>query len=463
MTHPDNEEKKTILSRRDFLGSAALAAATVTIVPRHVLGGPGFKAPSDKLNIACIGVGGKGFSDTLGVSEENIVALCDVDDAKMTEFRQRIVEYRPKAISWFDKARKFKDFRKMLDKMDKEIDAVTISTPDHTHAVAAMMALKMKKHTFVQKPLTHTIAEARALAAEAQKQGVATQMGNQGHAGKEARMINTWIQAGAIGDVTEVHCWTNRPIWPQGIQAPEESMPVPDTLDWDLWLGPARSRPYHPALCHFVWRGWFDFGTGALGDMGAHIMDHPYWALKLGHPATVQASSTPVTEDSYPVASVVKYTFPEREGMPPVALYWYDGGLMPERPEDMEPGRRMGSGEGGVLYIGTRGKLMHATYGLNPRLVPETRMQEFVRPEPVIPESPGIQAEWIEAAKNGGKSTTDFSYSGPLTETMLLGNIAIRMKDMNRVLEWDGGKGEIVNLPEADELLRMPYRAGWTL
>ena len=463
-----SESKSEKYSRRQFLSAAALTAATVTIVPRHVLGGPGYKAPSDKLNIACIGVGGKGKADIMGVSSENIVALCDVDSRKYAELQTKIETDLPEteipqAMEWFNKVKRYKDYRKMLSEMEKDIDAVTVTIPDHSHAAAAMMALRMKKHVFVQKPLTHTIQEARALAAEAKKQGVTTQMGNQGHASEGARLINEWIWDGAIGDVTEVHCWTNRPIWPQGIPAPTESVPVPPELDWNLWLGPAADRPYNPALCHFVWRGWQDFGTGAVGDMGAHIMDHPYWALNLKYPSTIQATSTALNDASYPLASRVKYTFPARGNMPPVDLYWHDGGLKPFLPEDLEPGRRLGDWNGGMLFMGTKGKLMASCYGDNPRLIPETKMQAYTRPAKTIPRSPGIYEEWIEAAKAGKKSTTDFSYSAPLTETMLLGVLATKLQDKNIILEWDGEKGEITNLPEANELLYMPYREGWSL
>jgi len=461
-----NDKKHESMTRRDFISKTALTAATISIVPRHVLGGPGHKAPSDRLNVACIGVGGKGRDDIQGVFNENVIALCDVDDEKMASLPSRLAERFEDTTAidnWFGKVKKFKDFRVMLDKLDKEIDAVTVTTPDHTHAIAAMMALKMKKHVYVQKPLTHTIHEARMLASEAAKAGVATQMGNQGHAGEGARLINEWIWDGAIGDVTEVHCWTNRPIWPQGIDAPKDRPAVPSTLDWNLWLGPMIWRPYHPDLCHFVWRGWRDFGTGALGDMGAHIMDHPYWALKLRYPKTVQASSTQFTDDSWPVAAKVIYQFPEREGLPPVKLTWYDGGLMPERPKDIEPGRRLGEMDGGMLFVGTKGKLMAGCYGSHPRLIPESSMQAYKRPEKTILRSPGIYQEWIDAAKNGTKSSTDFSYSGPLTETMLLGDVAVLMKDNPIILEWDGDKGEITNLPEANALLHLPYREGWSL
>ncbi len=449
------------ISRRNFIGGAAIATAAFTIVPSHVLGGPGKKAPSDLLNIACVGVGGKGSSDIEGIASENIVALCDVDETQFTSFEEYIKE-KPEIQEKYKKAKKYRDWREMLDK-EKNIDAVVISTPDHNHAVIAMRAMKMGKHIYCQKPLTHTVYEARMLAKTAQETNVVTQMGNQGHATEEARLICEWIWDGAIGNVTEVHAWTNRPIWPQGIERPKEIPSVPPTLDWNLWLGPAPWRPYHPAYCPFSWRGWFDFGTGAVGDMGAHILDHPYWALKLEYPTTIQSSSTIMTEDSFPLASIVHYTFPARDNMPPVNLTWYDGGLTPPRPIELEANRMMGDWNGGVLYIGDKGMLMHSCYGSNPRLIPETKMKEYTRPAKTIIRSPGIYLEWIEAIKNGGKSTTDFSYSGPLTETMLLGNIATRMKDKNVILEWDPKKFEITNLAEANQFLKTEYRDGWSL
>ena len=453
------ETDKTTVSRRTFLGSTAATAASFMIVPRHVLGGPGQTAPSDKLNIACVGVGGKGRSDTRSVSTENIVALCDVDDNNVANIMKPDPETGAEP---YKNAQVFRDFRKMLDKV-KDIDAITVSTPDHTHAVIAMAAMKRGKHVFVQKPLTHTIYEARMLAEAAKKYNVVTQMGNQGHAGEEGRLINEWIWDGAIGDVHEVHAWTNRPVWPQGIEAPKEIPSVPDSLDWNLWLGPAKFRPYHPAYVPFKWRGWLDFGTGAVGDMGAHILDHPYWALKLGHPTTVTASSSARNKDSYPIATIITYEFPKRGKMPPVKLTWYDGGLTPPRPAELEPGRRMGDGGGGVLFVGDKGKMMCSTYGRNPRIIPETRMKEYKRPEKTIPRSPGIHAEWIEAIKAGKKSTTDFSYSGPLTETMLLGVVAVLTADKNTVLEWDPKAMKITNLPEANDYLQMEYRKGWSL
>jgi predicted dehydrogenase len=431
------------------------------IVPRHVLGGRGQTAPSDKLNIGCVGVGGKGTSDTWSVSTENIIALCDVDDTQMADFlthRRNNPENQP----MYDKANKYRDFRIMLEK-EKSLDAITVSTPDHNHAVIAMTAMKMGKHVFVQKPLTHTVKEAQMLAEAAKKYNIVSQMGNQGHAGEEGRLMNEWIWDGAIGDVREVHVWTNRPIWPQGIDAPKEIPSVPSTLDWNLWLGPAPFRPYHPAYAPFNWRGWWDYGTGALGDMGAHLIDHPFWALNLGHPKTVQASSTRFTEDSFPLAEMVTYEFPARGEMPPVKLTWFDGGIAPPRPAEMEAERKMGDSGGGVLFLGDEGILMCSTYGGNPRLVPETRMQEYTRPEKTIPRSPGIQAEWIQAIKDGKKSTTDFSYSSKLTIMMLLANIAVRMVEHNMKLEWDGEKMEFTNLPEANAFLHKEYRPGWSL
>jgi len=456
------------ISRRSFIGRTAAAAGAFTIVPSHVLGGPGKVAPSDKLNIACVGVGGKGRSDIASVSSENVVALCDVDDTQMDNFLKYASEERErpelnlKLKELFEKAHKYRDFRVMLEK-EKSVDAVVVSTPDHTHAVIAMMAIKMGKHVFCQKPLTHTVYEARMLAKAAKENNVTTQMGNQGHASEGARLINEWIWDGAIGDVREVHAWTDRPIWPQGIERPEEIPSVPPTLDWNLWLGPAPYRYYHPAYCPFVWRGWYDFGTGAVGDMGAHILDHPFWALKLNAPTTISASSTKMTEDSYPLASTVHFTFPARGTMPLVKLTWYDGGIMPPRPEELEVGRRMGDEDGGVLFVGDKGKLMCNCYGNNPRLIPETKMIEYTRPEKTIPRSPGIHEEWIEACKAGKKSTTDFSYAAQLTETMLLGNIATRLQSRNIILEWDSEKMEITNLPEANEYLHKDYRDGWTL
>ena len=454
-------EGKT-LSRRTFLTASAAAAAGAMVVPRHVIGATQRRrAPSDTVNIACVGVGGMGYSDTRGVRSENIVALCDVDDEQMAKLL-RSDELEPKEKAMYEKAAKYRDFRRMLEK-EKGIDALTVTVPDHNHAVIAMTAIKLGKHVYVQKPLTHTIKEARLLAKAAKEANVVTQMGNQGHSKEGARLICEWIWDGAIGNVNEVHVWTNRPIWPQGIDAPKEIPSVPSTLEWDVWLGPAPYRPYHPAYCPFAWRGFWDFGTGALGDMGAHLLDQPFWALKLGYPTSVQASSTPFTKDCYPWAEVVTYEFPARGTMGPVKLTWWDGGLTPPRPTELEDGRMMGDEGGGVLFRGDKGLLMCGTYGENPRLIPESRMQEYKRPEKTIPRSPGIREEWIEAIKKGTKSTTDFSYASPLTEVMLLANVAVRLKDKNMKLLWDGEKMQFTNLPEANQYLHFDYRPGWSL
>ncbi|MBN2417709.1 Gfo/Idh/MocA family oxidoreductase [bacterium] len=456
------------ISRRSFMTGTAAAAAAFTIVPRHVLGGPGYKAPSDTLVVACVGLGGKGFSDSVAMAGERVVALCDVDEVRASQKHkvgeENGVDVHKSVFDYFPKAKFYKDFRVMLEK-EKSIDAVTVSTPDHTHAVIAMAAIRAGKHVFVQKPLTHTVYEARMLNEAAKKAGVVTQMGNQGHAGEGQRLMCEWVWDGAIGDIREVHCWTDRPIWPQGQEAPKEIPSVPPTLAWDLWLGPARWRPYHPDYLPFNWRGWWDFGTGALGDMGAHILDTAYWPLKLTYPDTVQASSTRFTADSPPLAEIIQYEFPARGNMPPVTLTWYDGGLMPPRPEYIEQGRRMGDSSGGTLLVGDKGTIMCGCYGTNARIIPETKMREYQRPEKTIPRSPGIHEEWIEACKKGdpGATTTNFGYSGPLTETMLLGNVAVRLQDKQMKLHYDGKTGQITNLDEANEYLHMEYREGWKL
>ncbi|MBN1359846.1 MAG: Gfo/Idh/MocA family oxidoreductase [Sedimentisphaerales bacterium] len=453
------------ISRRAFV-TAAAGAAAFTIVPRHVLGGPGDVPPSEKLNIAGIGVGGQGATDLLAVSSENIVALCDVD--------------RRQAAETFKKhpgARRYSDFRVMLEKEGKNIDAVVVATPDHTHAVASMMAIKMGKHVFCEKPLTHSMDEARRIAGAAREAGVATQMGNQGHSGEGIRLICEWIWDGAIGPVREVHAWSTHPVWPQGLTRPAETPPVPDTLDWDWWLGPAPWRPYHPSYLPMFWRAWWDFGTGGLGDMGCHNLDPVFWALKLGAPETVEASCSifvpTVTWDktfnteSYPQASIVRYTFGARGDMPPLELTWYDGGLMPERPDELEDGRHMGDKLGGVIFVGEKGKLTCGSYGNNPRLIPESRMRDYRRPERSIPRSMGHHAEWVAACKGDKPAGSNFDYAGPLTEMVLLGNIAVRMslelQEKGLKLAYDGPNMRITNLPEANKYLRRDYRAGWIL
>lgn len=451
MKDSKTEDKKRKVSRREFIGGAASAVAAFTIVPRHVLGGPGHTPPSEKLNCAGIGVGGKGAGDIGACSGENIVALCDVDEKQAAGTFKK-----------FPEAKKFKDFRRMLEKMEKQIDAVVVATPDHVHAPAAMMAIKMGKHVYVEKPLTHSVHEARMLTEAARKHGVATQMGNQGHSGEGCRLICEWIWDGAIGHVREVHTWTDRPggRWPQGVDRPKEVHDVPATLDWDLWLGPAPWRPYNSIYAPFKWRGWWDFGTGALGDMGCHIIDPAFWALKLTAPTSVEAISTPVNAETAPIVSKVDYEFPARGDMPPVKMTWYDGELRPTNPEVLEPGRRMGSKNGGTLFVGDKGMLMCGCYGKNPRLIPETKMKEYKRPPKTIPRVEGHHESWLDACKGGTPASSNFDYSGPLTETVLLGNIAIRT---GRKIYWDAKNLKVTNIEEANKYVRDEYRQGYRL
>jgi hypothetical protein len=448
------------MNRRTFFNGSVAAASSFIILPRHVLGGQGHTAPSDKLNIAGIGIGGMGSADLQDMRTENIVALCDVD-----------WRYAAQTFEAFPDAARYKDYRVMLDKQ-KDIDAVVVATPDHTHAVISMAAIKMGKHVYCEKPLTYSIQEARLLTQEAKKAKVATQMGIQGHATESIRLLCEWIWDGAIGPVREVHAFTPHPVWPQGVDRPADTPPVPETLDWDLWLGPAPERPYHPAYHPGVWRGWWDFGTGGLGDMGCHILDHTFWSMKLGHPTSVEASSSIFVsqsmnwnkernKESYPQATIVRYRFPARGDMPPLKLVWYDGGLMPEWPDELEPGRRLGDQYGGAVYIGDKGKIVCGSHGANGlRIVPESRMLEYERPPKSIPRSPGHRQEWIAACKGGPPAAADFDYSGPLTELVLAGNIALRT---DQRLEWDGENMKVTNHPELNQYVHREYRKGWTL
>jgi len=432
------------------------AVAAFTIVPRYVLGGPGNTPPSERLNIAGIGVGGQGAGDLGAVSSENIVALCDVDWSRAGGTFRR-----------YPRATKYKDFRKMLDKEAKNIDAVVVATPDHIHALASIAAMKRNKHVYCEKPLTHSVYEARLMADVAREHKVATQMGNQGQASEQTRLMCEYIWDGAIGPVREVHVWTDRPnrglnsvYWPQGVDRSTDTPAVPDTLDWDLWLGPAPKRPYHPAYVPFKWRDWWDFGTGALGDIGCHALDPIFRALKLGHPTSVEAISTLVNKETYPLASAVHYEFPARGDMPPVKVTWYDGGMRPPRPVELEDNRQIGTN--GKLFIGDKGKMFAE------RLIPESRMKEYGKPPQKIPRSPGHHKEWILACKGGKPAGSNFpDHAGLLAQVVLLGNVALRpelRETMNRTkLMWDGAKMEITNVPEANKFLHREYREGWTL
>jgi len=436
------------LSRRHFIG-AATAAAAFTIVPRSVLGGLRNIPPSEKLNIAGVGIGGRGAGDLDEVGSENIVALCDVDK-----------NYAAGVFKKYPNAKAYTDFRTMLEKEDKNIDAVIIATPDHTHAVITMMAIKMGKHVYCEKPLTHSIYEARMVTQAAREHKVATQMGNQGQASEEHRLVCELISDGAIGQVREVHSWCNRPISPRGLERPKETPPVPESLNWDLWLGPAPERPYHPSYHPFSWRGWWDFGTGVLGDIGCHQLSPIFKALKLGYPTSVEACSSGVNSETAPLASIVRYQFPARGSLPPVTLTWYDGGLMPARPPELEDGRRFGEADDN-LYVGDKGKM------LGHRLIPESRMKEYKKSPQTLPRSPGHHREWINACKGGPPAGSNFDVAGPLAEVVLLGNIAIRLGqklyENGLKLYYDGPNMKITNLPEANQYIRSEYRQGWTL
>jgi len=445
------------ISRRRFLGATTIASSAFLIAPRHVLGGAGQEPPSRKLNLAGVGIGGQGAWDLDQVRDQNIVALCDVD-----------WDYAAKTFQRYPQAKKYRDFREMLDQ-EKNIDAVVVGTPDHTHAIVSITAIKLGKHVYCEKPLTRTVFEARAVAQAAREHKVATQMGNQGMAFEGNRLINEWIWAGAIGPVREVHAWSDRPThsgknplwWPQGIDRPTDTPSVPPTLDWNLWLGPAPYRPYHPAYAPFKWRGWWDFGSGGLGDMGIHNLAPVFSALKLGAPTSVSASSTPVFAESLPLASMVHYEFPARGEMPPVTLHWYDGGLMPPRPDELDADEDLNR-EDGVILVGDKGKMLVEGWGgERPRLIPESKNKDYQRPPKTLPRSLGHHKEWLEACKGGSPPRSNFDFAGPLTEAVLLGTVCIRMGGQRLV--WDSANLKVTNLPKANELLHYPYRPGWSL
>ena len=450
-----NGQQDSKISRRAFMGGAA-AVAAFTIVPRHVLGGQGNKPPSEKLNVAGIGVGGRGAADINACEGENVVALCDVDQSRAGGTFKK-----------FPNAKVYQDFRKMLDAEDKNIDAVTIGTPDHIHAPAAIRAMKMGKHVYCEKPMAHTVWEAREMARVARKMGVVTQMGNQGHAGDGLRLYYEFIKDGAIGKVKEVHVWTDRAgvpggraWWPQGVDRPTDTPPVPEGLDWDLWLGPAPERPYNPAYVPFKWRGWFDYGCGALGDMAVHNADPAFFALDLGAPIAAEADSSPVNNETFPEWSIITYYFPAKGDRPAVTMKWYDGGKLPPRPEELEEGRNLG--DNGILFVGDKGKLLGPSHAGAPRLIPESRMKEYGRPPKVLERSIGHHEEWIKACKEGKPkdAKSGFWYAGPFTEALLVGNLAVRT---GKRVEWDRKQMKVTNVPEANQYVTKKYRSGWEI
>jgi predicted dehydrogenase len=498
----NRKNPKGQLSRRTFLGTTATAAAAFTIIPRHVLGGPGFTAPSDLINVAGIGVGSQGGGDIQQVCSPdvpivrpqrnfngspltkeqiaanearmaarrnqsgtndavqmgaagagakinlaNIYALCDVDH-----------NYSGHILKGYPKAKVYSDWRELLDK-EKSIDAVVIGTPDHTHATIAAAFMRAKKHVYLEKPMATTIVECRKLAELAKATDVVTQMGNQGHATEGTRKTVEWIQGGVIGKVKEVQLSTNRPMgfWPQGDLKRPAGMPVPANLNYDVWLGPAPQKDYNADALHFNWRGLWDYGTGAMGDMGAHIFDAAIWALNLGMPIKIQATSSPFSTDYMPLCEVVTYEFPARGDMPAVKVTWCDGGLRPPRPEGLEAGRAMKD----ATYYGDKGIITHASHGAMPELIPANK--DFKGPDAWLPRTGNIFEDWIGAIKDGKKSCNDFSISSKLTEIMLLTNIAVKHQRDNITLEYDAANMKITNLPAANSMFHYEYRTGWTL
>ncbi|MGO9462758.1 MAG: Gfo/Idh/MocA family protein [Isosphaeraceae bacterium] len=455
------ENASAVRTRRSFLTASSGLALGFAIVPRCVLGGAGYIAPSERINVAGIGAGGMGGGDIATVSRlgANIVALCDVDDERAAgSFRA------------FPQARRYKDFRVMLDREANRIDAVTVGTPDHIHAIASMAAIRAGKPVYCQKPLTHTLYECRELTKAARKAGVPTQMGNQGHATEGARLTNEWIGAGIIGPVREVHVWSDRAgrLWKQGVGRPSETPAVPSTLDWNLWLGPVRERPYSPAYAPVSWRGWYDFGTGAMGDMGCHIIDHPVWALKLGPPSVVEARTTldgsfldgeRPNDETYPIAAIIYYEFPARGDLPPVRMTWYEGGLMPPAPVELPLDQRLP--DNGVLYVGSTGKMYHSSHGGMPQLLPRELHDEAAKVPKSMERSPGHYEEWVAACKGGPRPVSNFDYAGPLTEIALLGVLALRAP--GRRLEWDSENLSVKNAPDLSRYIHTDYRQGWRL
>ena len=439
------------------VAGAALAAGTsgcATGPGRKVSVAPAGTAPyRQELRVAYIGTGGIGGYHLEETHELGVACpcFCDVDTTKME-----------KAVEYFPNANRYQDYREMFDKEHHNIDAVMIGTPDHHHYPATIIAMQLGKHVYTQKPLTHTPWEARQLAEAAQKYNVVTQMGNQGHACEGWRLVYEWIHSGALGKITEVHTWTDRPIWPQGIDRPEESDPVPDHLDWDVWLGPAPVRPYKKDVYHrFNWRGWWDFGAGALGDMACHTMDGLFWALDPGHPTAIEpVAMTPVNDETFPKSSIIKWEFPARGRRRAFTAYWYDGGLRAACPAKVEFGRKLPST--GNLFMGTKASILVAgDYGNSPRIFPESKMEEIGKPPRLLERSPGHIKEWIMACK--GEKPIDFcksnfAYAGPFSEAVLLGNVALRV---GRRIEWDGPNMTVTNVPEANQYISKEYREGW--
>jgi predicted dehydrogenase len=441
------------VTRRQFIQRASLFSAAALTFPAILRSQGSGDSPNNKLNLACVGVGGRGEAAVAGLKGENFVAFCDVDDARAA-----------KTYAAYPNVPTFRDYRKMLEQLGNKIDAVTVSTPDHMHFPIAMAAISLGKHVFVEKPLTHTISEARQLAKAAREKKVATQMGNQGHANEGPRLLKEWIDAGVLGDVREVHCWTDRPgiRWPQGVKGPDHSqmMPVvPKTLDWDLWLGVAQPHEYDPTYVPFKWRGYWDFGTGALGDMGCHILDGAYSSLNLGSPTHIEAVAAGANEVTGPVSSLVTFKFPARGSMPPVTLKWYDGGLRPALPPEFEEDRKFELN--GTFIVGSKATVWADTYYEKVRIIPETKhlaMEASLPPKTLPRVEGGHFAEWVRACKGGTPAGSNFEYAARLAEVALLSNVAVRAR---RPIEYDGAAMKVTNFPDANRYFTKAYRPGF--
>jgi predicted dehydrogenase len=469
-------------TRRDFIKSSSIAAASFMIIPRHVLGGKGYTAPSDRLVVAGVGAGGKGESDIANFyasGNAEIGYLCDVDTRSAA-----------KTVGKFPKAKFYSDWREMLDKEHKHFDAVSVSIPDHNHAIVALSAMQLGKHVYVQKPMAHDIYEARALTNAAKKYNVVTQMGNQGSSADGVRQLREWYDAGLIGDVHTVYCWTDRPVWPQGVAWPPKTN-IPKELNWDLWLGTAKNRDYVENLVPFNWRGWWDYGTGALGDMGCHIMEAPFRVLDLQYIKNVQSSVGSIYTgnwdkayfpDSCPPSSHITLTYPKTEKTTgDVTVHWMDGGIQPERPPELGPNEVFGDNGNGMLFIGTKGKMMAGTYSFDPQLLPTTRTKEVNVPQTykrVPGGADGHYAQWVNAAIAGKPDdvSSPFKLAGPLTEALLMANLSIRGHNIrkptadgkdfdypgqNITLEWDNDNMRVTNFDDVNQFVKREYRDGW--
>ncbi len=440
-------KKSNTYSRRRFVGTTLAATAGFTIIPSCAVSGLGHKAPSDKLNIAGIGVGGMGFRNLKEMETENIVGLCDVD----WKYSNRVFEH-------YSGAKKYKDFRKMYDEMGSSIDGVVVATADHTHAIVSAQAMAMGKHVFLQKPLTHTVYESRLLTNLADKHKLATSMGNQGSSAEGVSLMAEWIANGEIGEITKVEAFTDRPIWPQGLQRPEGGMTIPDTLDWDSFIGPAKMRPYNEIYTPWNWRGWWDFGTGALGDMACHILHPVFVGLELGYPISAQGSSTLLLTDCAPNAEKVSLVFPERMSsrkvkLPEVEVIWYDGGLQPDKPEGWPEGKDMNNDGGGVIFHGTKDKIICGCYGKEPWLLSgkTPNAPKFRRRIDVSHEQ-----DWVRACKESPESRVEtaspFSEAGPFNEMVVMGVLAVRLQGLNKKLMWDGGNMKFTNINDSETI-----------